>query len=161
MTKTMCIAQCLTNISERAILDVRYDVWENCKTHDARVTWILRQMRTFLKQNVVTGWINFNFYIDGNSVCNACYAHVLGYSRRQLERWKEDIRARDQQSVCHGNALKPHETEHAAIAHTVFKKYINGCGCTQPHRQHFCKREGTFLPLVLLPMNTKKKIYKL
>jgi hypothetical protein len=41
MTKTMCIAQCLTNISERAILDVRYDVWENCKTHDDRVTWIL------------------------------------------------------------------------------------------------------------------------
>jgi hypothetical protein len=39
----------------------------------------------------------------------------------------------------------------------VFKKYINGCGCIQPHRQHFCKREGTFLPLVLLPMNTKKK----
>jgi hypothetical protein len=39
----------------------------------------------------------------------------------------------------------------------MFKKYINGCGCIQPHRQHFHKREGTFLPLVLLPMNTKKK----
>jgi hypothetical protein len=76
------------------------------------------------------GWMDFNFYVDGNSVCNACYAHVLGYSRGQLERWKKDIQARDRQSACYGNALKPHETEHVAIARTVFKKYINGCGCT-------------------------------
>jgi hypothetical protein len=138
-------------------MDVRYDVWINSKTHDDRVTWILQQMRTFLKQNEGTGWMDFNFYIGGKSVCNACYAHVLGYSRRQLERWKEDIRSHDRRSACHGNALKPHETDHVAIARAVFQKYINGCGCIQPHRQHFCKREGTFLPLVLLPMNTKKK----
>jgi hypothetical protein len=48
-TKVMCAVQCLTNISEREIMDARYDVWVNCKTHDERVTWILRQMRTFLK----------------------------------------------------------------------------------------------------------------
>jgi hypothetical protein len=41
-TKVMCAMQCLTNISEREIMDVRYDVWINCKTHDERVTWILR-----------------------------------------------------------------------------------------------------------------------
>jgi hypothetical protein len=138
-------------------MDVRYDVWINSKTHDDRVTWILQQMRTFLKQNEGTGWMDFNFYIGGKSVCNACYAHVLGYSRRQLERWKEDIRSRDRRSACHGNALKPHETDHVAIARVVFQKYINGCGCIQPHRQHFCEREGTFLSLVLLQMNTKKK----
>jgi hypothetical protein len=39
----------------------------------------------------------------------------------------------------------------------MFQKYINGCGCIQPHRQHFNKKEGAFCPLVLLPMNTKKK----
>jgi hypothetical protein len=39
----------------------------------------------------------------------------------------------------------------------MFQKYINGCGCIQPHWQHFNKKEGAFCPLVLLPMNTKKK----
>jgi hypothetical protein len=157
MTKSTCVAHCMEDINEREIMDVKYDVWVNSKTHDDRVTWILRQMRTFVKQNEGTGWIDFNFYIGGKFVCNACYAHVLDYSRRQLERWKEDIRSRDHRSTCHGNALRPHEIDHVAIARAVFQKYINGCGCIQPHRQHFCKREGTFLLLVLLPMNTKKK----
>jgi hypothetical protein len=114
-------------------------------------------MRTFQQQNANTGWIDFNFYVDGKHVCNACYAHVLGYNRRQLERWKEDIQSRDRRSACHGNALKYHETDHVAITRAMFQKYINGCGCTQPHRQHFNKKEGTLCPLVLLPMNTKKK----
>jgi hypothetical protein len=43
-TKSTCVTQCLTNINERKIMDVRYDVWENSRTHDKRVTWILRQM---------------------------------------------------------------------------------------------------------------------
>jgi hypothetical protein len=47
--KNTCVTQCLTNISERKIMDVRYDVWENSKTHDERVIWILRQMWTFVK----------------------------------------------------------------------------------------------------------------
>jgi hypothetical protein len=85
MTKSTCVAHCMENINEREIMDVRYDVWVNSKTHDDRVTWILRQMRTFVKQNEGTRWMDFNFYIGGKSVCNACYAHVLGYSRRQLE----------------------------------------------------------------------------
>jgi hypothetical protein len=118
-------------------MDVRYDVWENSKTHDERVTWMLRQMWTFMKQNAVTGWMDFNFCIEGTSVCSTCYAHVLGYSRRQLERWKEDIRSRDRRSACHGNALKPHEADHVATARVVFQKYISGCGCPQPHRQHY------------------------
>jgi hypothetical protein len=85
MTESTCVAHCMENINEREIMDVRYDVWVNSKTHDDRVTWILRKMRTFVKQNEGTGWMDFNFYIGGKFVCNACYAHVLGYSRRQLE----------------------------------------------------------------------------
>jgi hypothetical protein len=138
-------------------MDVRYSMWSNSKTHDERMTWILGQMRTFVKPDTSTGWKDFMFCVGGTSMCTACYAHVLGYSRRQLERWKEDIHARDRRSACHGNAMKPHEADHVAIARTVLKKYINGCGCPQPHRQHFRKRDGTFLPLLLLPMNTKKK----
>jgi hypothetical protein len=157
MTRSICVAQCLKNIDEREIMDVRYSIWDNSETHDERVTWILGQMRTFVKPDVSTGWKDFIFYVGGTSVCTACYVHVLGYSRRKLERWKEDIRTRDRRSACHGNAMKPHEVDHVAIARAVLKKYINGCGCLQPYRQHFRKRDGTFLPLVLLPMNTKKK----
>ena len=101
--------------------------------------------------------MDFNFCIEGTSVCSSCYAHILGYSRRQLERWKEDIRSRNQRSACYGNALKPHEADHVGTAHVVFQKYINGCGCAQLHQQHYQKKDGIFLPLVLLPMNTQKK----
>jgi hypothetical protein len=95
MTRSTCVAQCLKNIDEREIMDVRYSVWDNFETHDERVTWILGQMRTFVKPDASTRWTNFMFCVGGTSVCTACYAHVLGYSRRQLERWKEDIRTRD------------------------------------------------------------------
>jgi hypothetical protein len=152
-----CVTQCLEAVSETEILDVRYDVWMNCKSCDDRVTWILRQLRTFMEPNAATGWIDFKFRVDGRSVCSACYAHVLGYSQRQLERWKDDIRVRNRKSACHGNALRPHETNHVASARAILQKYIKGCGCIQPHRQHFRKRDGVFVPLVLLPMNTKKK----
>ena len=136
-TKSMCVMQCLTNINERKIMDVRYDVWENSKTHDETMTWILRQMWTFMKQNVVIGWMDFNFCIEGTSVCNSYYTHVLGYRRRQLERWKEDIHSCDRRSACYGNALKPHEADHVATAHTMFQKYNSGCGCPQPHWHHY------------------------
>jgi hypothetical protein len=156
-TTTLCIAQCLLNIKETEILDVRYDVWANHTLVDDRVTWILRQMRTFMETNAATGWIDFKFRVAGTPICSACYAHALGYSRRQLERWKDDIRMKDRRSACHGNALKPHETNHIAAACAILHKYIKGCGCTQPHCQHYRKRDGLFIPLVLLPMNTKKK----
>ena len=85
------------------------------------------------------------------------YAHALDYSRRLLERWKDDIRMKDRRSACHRNALKPHETNHIAVVRVILYKYIKGCGCMQPHRQHYHKKDGLFVTLVLLPMNTKKK----
>jgi hypothetical protein len=104
--------------------------------------WMLGTMcgrtpKHMMKENAVTGWMDFNFCIEGTSVCSTCYAHVLDYSRRQLERWKEDIRSRDRRSAYHGNALKPHEVDHVATTRAVFQKYINGCGCPHPHRQHY------------------------
>ena len=55
-------------------MDVRYDVWNNCKMHDERMTWILRQMQTFLKQNERTRWIDFKFYLD-----ESLYATLVMY----------------------------------------------------------------------------------
>jgi hypothetical protein len=110
-----------------------------------------------MKENATTGWIGFKFRVDGTTVCSGCYATVLGYSGRQLERWKEDIRGKGRKSTCHGNAMKPYETDHVVATRAIFHKYIIGCGCIQPHRQHLHKRDGLFIPLVLLPMNTKKK----
>jgi hypothetical protein len=124
-----CVIQCLRAVSETEILDVRYDVWMNCKSCDDRVTWILRQLWTFMEPNAATGWIDFKFRLDGRSVCSACFAHILGYSRRQLDRWKDDIRTRDRKSACHGNVLKPHETNHVVAARAILQQYIRGCGC--------------------------------
>ena len=124
-----CATQCLRGISEIKILDVRYEVWTNCKSCDNRVTWILRQLQTFMEQNATTGWLHFKFRVDGTAICSTCYVHVLGYSRRQLERWKDDIRARNHKSACHGNALRPHETNHVASARAILQKYIKDCGC--------------------------------
>jgi hypothetical protein len=95
-----------------------------------------------------TRWMDFKFHIDKTPVYNACYVHVLGYSCRQLERWKNDIYTRDCKSACHGNALKPHEIDYVVVAHAILYKYINLCGCMQPHSQHFRKRDGVFIPLV-------------
>ena len=39
----------------------------------------------------------------------------------------------------------------------ILQKYIKVCRYIQPHRQHFRKKDGVFVPLVLLPMNTKNK----
>jgi hypothetical protein len=55
MIQNTCVKRCLTNISEIEILDVKYDVWMNKKTVDNRVTWILRQMMTFIKVDATTG----------------------------------------------------------------------------------------------------------
>jgi hypothetical protein len=76
----MCIAQCLLNINKNEILDVRYDVWANHILIDDRMSWILRQMRTFMETNAATESIEFNFHVAGTSICNACCAHALGYS---------------------------------------------------------------------------------
>jgi hypothetical protein len=114
--KSTCNAKCILNINEMEIMDVRYEVWANRTNPDDRVIWILRQMRTFMETNEVTGWANFKFRVASIPVCSACYAHALGYSRRQLERWKDDIRTRDRRSACHGNALKPHESNHIVAA---------------------------------------------
>ena len=95
-----------------------------------------------MKSNASIGWKDFMFYMGGTSVCTACYIHILGYSRRQLEKWKEDRRTRDRRSAYYGNAMKPHEADHVPIARAMLKKYINGCVCPQPYRQHFGREMG-------------------
>jgi hypothetical protein len=114
-------------------------------------------MHTFMETNTAIGWIEFKFHVAGTFVCSAYYAHALGYSWRQLERWKDDICMKDQRSACHGNTFKSHETDHNTIARAKIHKYIMECGCTQPHWQHYCKRDRVFVLLVLLPMHTKKR----
>jgi hypothetical protein len=44
-----------------------------------------------METNAATGWIDFKFYVVDIHVCSTYYIHALGYSQRQLERWKDDI----------------------------------------------------------------------
>ena len=40
---------------------------------------------------------------------------------------------------------------------SVFQKYVQESGCTQPHRQCQQRNDKTMVPLVLLPMNTRRE----
>ena len=50
------------------------------------------------------------------------------------------------------------EESHVGMARVLLKKYIEGCGCPQPHRPKVRRKEDVFdtIPTVLLPMNTRK-----
>jgi hypothetical protein len=84
-----CVKQCLANIHEMEIMNVRYEVWQNHNKYDDRVTWILRQLWTFVKPNRDTGWLDFEFFVNGTYVCHACYAYVLGYTQDNLRDGKK------------------------------------------------------------------------
>ena len=39
----------------------------------------------------------------------------------------------------------------------VFQKYVQESGCTQPHRQCQRRNDQKMVPLILLPMNTRRE----
>ena len=81
-----------------------------------------------------------------------------GYNRLQFERYKLDIRVRNRQHVVHGNTSISKEVSHVGMARVLLKKYIEGCGCPQPHRPKVRRKEDVIdtIPTILLPMNTRK-----
>ena len=94
---------------------------------------------------------------------------ALGYSKRRIEELKSNIRSigitsevfgvkcSERSSVVHGNTMHVPRTSIAVQAmEIVFEKYVTETGCTQPHRQCRRRSDNQMVPLILLPMNTKR-----
>ena len=133
--------------------------------YEERASWILEN----LTENYNEVNDKFETKLCGQSVCNGCYAVALGYSKRHIEELKSDIRStgiipevfdvhyRVRSFVVHGNIVRVPRTGLGMQAmESVFQKYVQDSSCTQPHRQ--CQRRNgkKMIPLVLLPMNTRR-----
>ena len=58
----------------------------------------------------------------------------------------------------HGNILHVPRTRLGMQAmESVFQKYVQDSGCTQPHRQCQRRNDKTMVPLILIPMNTRRE----
>ena len=95
---------------------------------------------------------------------------ALGYSKCHIEELKSDIRStgiisevfdvqyRRRSFAVHGNTIRAPRTRLGMQAmDSVFQKYVQDSGCTQPHRQCQRRNNKRMVPLVLLPMNTRRE----
>ena len=102
----------------------------------------------------------FDFKLDGPPIYNGCYALALGYSNQCLEELKWSIRSSTERyAAIHGNSAKqPCTSVQAEATRVAFERYTKECGCPQPDRQSYRKKDKRMVPLVLLPKNREGKM---
>ena len=76
-----------------------------------------------------------------------------------MEELKWSIRTNNKRySAIHGNSAKqPRASMQAEATRVAFERYVKECGCPQPDRQLYRKKDKRMVPLVLLPMNTRRQ----
>ena len=139
----LCSRGCLKKLNAGAILMKRFKAWGSDE-YEERASWILEN----LTENYNEENDKFETKLCSQSVCNGCYAVALGYSKRRIEELKSDIRntgiilevfdvqCRGRSSAVHGNTVRVPRTGLGMQAmESVFQKYVQDSGCTQPHRQ--------------------------
>ena len=156
---------CSKKLNAGAILMKRFKAWGSDE-YEERASWILENLIEYYNEEND----NFETKLCGQSVCNGCYVVVLGYSKCHIEELKSviritgiisevfDIQCRGRSSAIHRNTVCVLQTGLGMQAiESVFQKYVQESGCIQPHRQ--CQRgnDKTMVPLVLLPMNTRRE----
>ena len=112
----------------------------------------------------------FETRLCGVSIHNGCYAVALSYSKRCIEELKFDIRSigitsevfgvecSRRSSAVHGNTVhSPQTSVDVQAMESIFEKYVMETGCTQPHRQYQRRSDNQMVPLILLPMNTRRE----
>ena len=84
-----CSKRCLEKFEASVVLMKRFKAW-GLENYEERASWILENLTDVynVKNN------NFETKLCGQRICNGCYAITLGYSRRQIEELKFDIRSR-------------------------------------------------------------------
>ena len=129
------------------------------------MSWILENLTKCYNKEVD----KFETRLFGVSICNGCYAMALGYSKSRIEELKSDIRSigitlevfglecTERLSAMHGNTIHvPRTSLGVQTMEIVFEKYVQEIGCTQSHRQCRRRSDNQMVPLILLPMNTRR-----
>ena len=163
LNSSLCSRECLKKLNVGAILMKRFKAWGS-NQYEERASWILENLTKYYNEDTD----KFETKLCRQSVCNGCYAVGLGYSKRRIEELKSDIRStgiisevfnvpcRGRSSAMHGNRVRvPRIGLGMQAMESVFQKYVQEFGCTQPHRQCQRRSDKTMVPLVLLPMNTR------
>ena len=143
LKSSLCSRECLKKLNAGAILMKRFKAWGS-NQYEERASWILENLTEYYNEETD----KFETKLCGQSVCNGCYAVGLGYSKRHIEELKSDIRStgiisevfnvpcRERSSAVHGNTVRVPRTGLGMQAmESVFQKYVQESGCTQPHRQ--------------------------
>ena len=154
-----CSQKCLVNIAEKKILFLIFDAWSS-NVYNERASWIIEHItNAYVVSDNNNGKDWFDFKLDGQPICNGCYALALGYSKRRLEELKWSIRTTTERyAAIHGNSAKqPHASVQAEATRVAFERYTKECGCLQPDRRSYWKKDKRMVPLVLLPMNTRRQ----
>ena len=80
-----CSQKCLVNIAEKKILFLRFDAWSS-NVYSERASWIIEHItNAYVVSDNNNGKDRFDFKLDGQPICNGCYAMALGYSKRRLK----------------------------------------------------------------------------
>lgn len=151
-----CKQNCLRDIQERYLLDMRYNAWAS--TYAIRSTWMRQMLLSFYTRTERFQRDKFVTKLDGKQVCNACYALGIGYSQRRFKQLKKECLIYGRVAAIHGNSLSNplRESTRMSAAEASFKSFVDEAGCPQPHRSILRKDDNEVVPLILLPMNTQK-----
>ena len=87
-----CSKKCLVNIAEKKILFLRFDAWSS-NVYNERASWIIEHIRNaYVAIDNKNRKDMFDFKLNGQPICNGCYALALGYLKRRLKELKWSIR---------------------------------------------------------------------
>ena len=141
-----------------------FRAWESLQ-YEERASWILVNLTDCYNKDSD----KFETQLCGVSICNGCYVVALGYSKRRIEELKSDIRSigitgdlfgvecSGRSLAVHGNIVHvPWTSVGVQAMESVFEKYVTKTGCTQLHRQCRQRSNNQMVPLILLPMNTRR-----
>ena len=154
-----CSQKYLVNIAEKKILYLRFDAWSS-NVYNERASWIIEHItNAYVVINNKNGKDKFDFKLDDQPICNGCYALTVGYSKRHLEELKWSIRSSTERyAAIHRNSAKqPRASVQAEATRVAFERYTKECGCPQPDHRSYRKKDKRMVPLVLLPMNTRRQ----
>ena len=112
LLSSICSKGCLKKLDVGGVLMKRYRAWD-LHEYEERVSWILENLTDCYNKDSD----KFETRLCDVSICNGCYAVVLGYSKRRIEELKSDIRSigitselfgvecSGRSSVVHGNKV--------------------------------------------------------